>query len=186
MKVNDDKLKGTSFHLSETWQKKKALLEDEKCQIASELRIWSIGYEDRIRIQLVRSDGTKTGIFGMTPEQFHERSPNEFIQDMWALSDTDELSVDQSYSTYNNLSRETQDSIMKRLEEREANQPCPRCDRSKFVLLDGYLNHPLNARSNVGGGGGIGVPLIPTIGLACTHCGYLVMHTVGILDLKED
>ena len=88
MNVNDEKLRGTSFHTSASWRAKKALIEDEQCQIAQELRIWAIGYEDKVQIQLVREDGSKTGVFDMSQEQFNERSPEDFIQDMWALSDT--------------------------------------------------------------------------------------------------
>ena len=99
MKVNDFRLRGTSFFGSAAWDDKKALLADDKCQIADELIIWQIGYEERIRVQLVMKDGTKSGIFGMTPEQFEERSPNAFIQDMWALSDTSEQAVSERLET---------------------------------------------------------------------------------------
>lgn len=90
MNVRDEKLRGASIEIRGSWCAKKALIEDEQCQIAQELRIWTIGHEDRIQIQLVREDGSKTGLFDVSPDQFCERSPEDFIQDMFALSDTDE------------------------------------------------------------------------------------------------
>jgi hypothetical protein len=91
MRVDDQRIRNTSFYSPE-WAAKKALLENDRCQIAEELRIWSIG-NDRIRVQLLRTDGTTTGVFDMMLEQFEERSPNDFIQDMWALSDTNAASM---------------------------------------------------------------------------------------------
>ena len=91
MNVRDEKLRGASIEIRGSWCAKKALIEDEQCQIAQELRIWTTGHwEDKIQIQLIRADGSKTGIFDMTREQFCDRSPEDFIQDMFRLSDTDE------------------------------------------------------------------------------------------------
>ena len=181
MKVNDEKLHETTFYQSQAWIAKKAMLENERCTIADEMQIWSIGNEDRIRVQLISASGEKSGIFGMTPEQFEERAPGQFIQDMWALSDTKEMKISAEYATHNHFSKETQDKILERLEELEAKQQCHRCRNEEFALLDGFLNHQLTAAPNHGGG--LGAPLISTVGLVCTNCGNLVMHTVGILDI---
>ncbi len=79
------------------------------------------------------------------------------------------------------LSPEEKQKISNRLQERGALLPCPRCGNQSFTLLDGYINHPL--QNKVSAGLILGGPIVPTIGVVCTRCGFLAEHAIGILGL---
>lgn len=57
---------------------------------------------------------------------------------------------------------------------------CPVCKNNDFRLVPGYINHPLQKdifHYSLQQG-----PMIPTITVACSRCGYLFQHVVGTLD----
>jgi predicted nucleic-acid-binding Zn-ribbon protein len=70
--------------------------------------------------------------------------------------------------------------IIDRLEERNARLACPRCGNNNFVILDGYVNQPM---SNKLGSIVLGGPTIPTAVIACSRCGFLSLHALGVLGL---
>lgn len=79
---------------------------------------------------------------------------------------------------------EQKQKIIKALNDRGANRPCPRCGNHNFTLIDGYFNSPLQPKldnSFVFGG-----PSIPSIGVICVKCGYIAHHAIGVLGLMPE
>lgn len=72
------------------------------------------------------------------------------------------------------------DEIIKRLEERFANNPCPRCGNQHFALADGYFTQPIQKDIT---GIVIGGPNIPSVVVICTRCGFISQHALGSLGL---
>jgi ribosomal protein S27AE len=79
----------------------------------------------------------------------------------------------------------TKDKIIKALQERNANMPCPRCGNDAFTLLDGYFNQVIQSDPR---GIVLGGRTIPSVVVACNKCGYLAQHALGVLGLlvKEE
>ena len=78
------------------------------------------------------------------------------------------------------LSPELKQTIAKRLEERGAILPCPRCGSRNFTILDGLFNNSLQTSLS---GFIIGGPSIPAAIVACNKCGFLSQHALGALGL---
>ena len=64
-----------------------------------------------------------------------------------------------------------------------ANQPCHRCGNNRFSLLDGFFNLPLVPTL---GDWVLGGPTVPAVVVACTRCGYLSYHALGVLGLLQE
>lgn len=82
------------------------------------------------------------------------------------------------------LSQEQKKIIIKKLEEKGAKLPCPRCGSKQFTLLDGYFIQPIQSpisRSFV-----IGGPAVPSIVTACNNCGFISQHAIGVLGLLPE
>ena len=80
------------------------------------------------------------------------------------------------------ITPEARDRIVKKLEEKRAVLPCPRCSNNSFMLLDGYIAMSVAARSDsliLGG------RVIPQVAVVCTNCGFIAHHALGVLDLME-
>ena len=75
-----------------------------------------------------------------------------------------------------------QNRIIARLEELNVGLPCPRCGSTNFTLSDGYNIIPVRADIKGITIGGRAIPCITTV---CTHCGYVSMHSLGILGLMD-
>lgn len=71
-------------------------------------------------------------------------------------------------------------AIAKKLEDRGATLPCPRCGSTKFSIIDGLFNQTLQTTLD---GFVLGGPSIPTAIVACNKCGYLSQHALGALGL---
>ncbi len=78
------------------------------------------------------------------------------------------------------MKQEEKDKIIKTLEGRSANHPCPRCGNQQFSLADGYFSQPLQEKlgSLVFGG-----PAIPSVVVVCNQCGFISQHALGTLGL---
>ena len=77
---------------------------------------------------------------------------------------------------------EQKDEIRKKLTEVGAFlHPCPRCTNQNFVLLDGYI--AIAIQSQLRGSFLWGQPLVPVVGVACTRCGFVIQHALGMLNL---
>jgi len=72
---------------------------------------------------------------------------------------------------------EFQTRIIKKLEEKNALAPCPRCGVDQFSLAQTAFSITENS------GGWLGVE-IPCALLVCKNCGYLIFHSVDILDAE--
>ena len=82
MRINDSGLQLSRLHDITGWQPKKALV--ETCDIAQELIIWRENY-DEIKFQLLKHDGKLSRMFQATLEEFEERPPDLFLEDLEAL-----------------------------------------------------------------------------------------------------
>lgn len=72
------------------------------------------------------------------------------------------------------------DEIIRRLTEKGAVLPCPRCGTKSFNIIDGYFVHPLQEEP---GGIVIGGQSVPAVAVVCANCGYLAQHALGALGL---
>lgn len=81
------------------------------------------------------------------------------------------------------LPKETKNRIQRRLEEKGAMLPCPRCGNQQFMLADGLLAPSLQTSINDIVLGGRSIPSVVVI---CTQCGYISLHAVGVLGLMND
>ena len=72
------------------------------------------------------------------------------------------------------------DEIAKRLTEKGALQPCPRCGHRQFTVIEGYFNPTLQDNLS---GIVLGGKSIPCAVVGCNNCGYLAQHALGALGL---
>jgi ribosomal protein S27AE len=78
------------------------------------------------------------------------------------------------------LTKEQKEAIVEVLKQRGSVLPCPRCGNGEFTLLPGYLNHSVQTELT---GMIIGGPSVPTAVVACSRCGFLSQHALGVLGL---
>ena len=72
------------------------------------------------------------------------------------------------------------EAIKKALTERGAVQPCPRCTKTAFSVIEGYFNQVLQqgiSEIRIDGRG------LPMVAIACSNCGFISQHALGALDL---
>ena len=81
------------------------------------------------------------------------------------------------------LSQAQKDEIIEVLKSRGATLPCPRCSNNDFTLLDGYFNQAIQAELK---GMVLGGQSVPSVVVACSRCGYLSQHALGVLGLLPD
>jgi hypothetical protein len=63
------------------------------------------------------------------------------------------------------------------LKSKGADLPCPRCNNSKFALIEGYLdNRILKTATTM-----FSTSTVPSIVIVCCNCGYLSQHAYGVL-----
>jgi hypothetical protein len=75
---------------------------------------------------------------------------------------------------------EHEQSVSNLLSQRGATLPCPRCGDNNWNVLDAYISHPLTQeveKVTIGG------PILPTVGIICTRCGFLAEHATARLGL---
>lgn len=77
-------------------------------------------------------------------------------------------------------SEEFKKRIIAKLEDRGVKGHCPRCGSTGFTLIDGFFNRPVQDDL---GGMVLGGPSVPTVGTACTRCGFISEHAAGSLGL---
>jgi predicted nucleic-acid-binding Zn-ribbon protein len=81
----------------------------------------------------------------------------------------------------NSLSPQELEQISTILKQRNANLPCPRCGNNDFLLHNYYqftLLGDHTAKVNL-----INFTAIPTAVLICSNCGFLSLHSLGVLGL---
>lgn len=79
------------------------------------------------------------------------------------------------------MTSEEKQKIIDTLSSKGANQPCPRCGRDKFILMDGYFNQSL--QNSVSANLTLGGPSVPSVAIICNNCGFISQHAIGILGL---
>ena len=78
------------------------------------------------------------------------------------------------------LSQEERNRIVRALNERGANRPCPRCNNNSFSMVPGYFTHFIQQdTTNINLGG----PSVPTVVVVCDRCGWLAEHALGVIGL---
>ncbi|MHA2022996.1 MAG: hypothetical protein ACTSWQ_04980 [Candidatus Thorarchaeota archaeon] len=80
------------------------------------------------------------------------------------------------------LSDEKKKEIADILEERQVKWFCPMCRNNNFVMLDGYFTQDIQFNLK---GRTIGGTNVPSIGVACSRCGFISQHALGILGLLK-
>lgn len=79
------------------------------------------------------------------------------------------------------ISADEKQKIINALKDKQALLPCPRCNKQKFTLLDGYFNQSI--QQSLQTGLVIGGPSIPSVVIVCENCGYMSQHALGVLGL---
>ncbi len=79
--------------------------------------------------------------------------------------------------------REISNKINEKLSANNISIRCPMCRNDKFVLADSYIRTDLQDDMTVTSFGG---PSIPTIAIICNNCGFMSLHSLGILGLLPD
>ena len=82
------------------------------------------------------------------------------------------------------MSKFDKNQIVQLLEERGAVNPCSRCGNPKFTILEGFSH--LSLQENHNDGVVLGGKSVPIVHVACTNCGNLSMHAIGVLGLLEN
>lgn len=71
------------------------------------------------------------------------------------------------------------EDIVKRIQDKGVNRPCPRCNGDQFSLVDGFavfgMVEDLQDETVKN--------LVPSVCVACNRCGYLTFHALGPLGL---
>lgn len=73
-----------------------------------------------------------------------------------------------------------QQNIIRALDQAGATGPCPRCANRQFSLIGGYFNLVLHRNVSTIELAGHSVPIAA---VACTRCGWLALHAIGVLGL---
>jgi predicted RNA-binding Zn-ribbon protein involved in translation (DUF1610 family) len=83
-----------------------------------------------------------------------------------------------------NLTEEQKATIIRKLQEKGVNMPCPRCGNPTFSLVEGYFVQPI--QNDLRGGLVIGGPAIPSVIVICNKCGFISQHALGPLGLLPE
>lgn len=76
--------------------------------------------------------------------------------------------------------------VIEELKKRAPDLKCPVCSsptapHRKLILVDGLFNRSI--QKDVSGGIVIGGPTVPTVGVICENCGYVMEFSIGALGL---
>jgi len=72
-------------------------------------------------------------------------------------------------------------TVARALEDRGANQPCPRCGNTGFKILKGFFKHSVQTEPGIGTI--LGGPSMTTVVLVCSRCGFIAQHSLEELGL---
>ena len=74
------------------------------------------------------------------------------------------------------------EKIIKALQSKCVSLPCPRCQSTNFNVV-GQTTMSLNDDPKVATLGGA---VVPAALIACVQCGFITLHSLGVLDLMVD
>jgi uncharacterized Zn finger protein len=80
------------------------------------------------------------------------------------------------------MDKERQEEIIRVLQAKGVDKPCPRCGNEKFEVV-GETGIQLNDQPGPTMFWIVGLPILPVILIACSNCGYLTHHAQGPLGL---
>jgi uncharacterized Zn finger protein len=79
------------------------------------------------------------------------------------------------------IDKSRNDLIIKSLENKNAKLPCSRCGANKFEIVgETFIPLQNNPTSFV-----IGGPSVPTVLVACSNCGNVSQHALGVLGMLK-
>lgn len=78
------------------------------------------------------------------------------------------------------LTQEQKQKIIDTLNAKGVKPTCPMCGHKNFILADGYFNNQMQTDFQ---SFAIGGPSIPSIATACSNCGFISQHALGVLGL---
>ncbi len=79
------------------------------------------------------------------------------------------------------MTPEDKQRIIARLNEVFAREKCPRCGNNGYILVDGYIPFSIHQSTNTLGTLIAGGPVVPSVAVACSRCGWLSFHALGVL-----
>lgn len=80
------------------------------------------------------------------------------------------------------IDKNRNDQIIKSLENKRARLPCSRCGNNKFEIV-GETFIPIQSDPN---SVVIGGPSVPTALVACSNCGNISQHALGVLGIMKE
>lgn len=86
------------------------------------------------------------------------------------------------------MTREQSAEVIRALANRGVTRPCPRCGNAHFTLLEGFFNQPVSGDLTAPSGvlAYAQGPTVPSVVTACTNCGFVSQHALGVLGLFPD
>jgi hypothetical protein len=79
------------------------------------------------------------------------------------------------------IDKNRNDLLIKSLESKNAKLPCSRCGENKFEIVgESLIPIQTNPNSIV-----IGGPSVPTALVACSNCGNISQHALGVLGMLK-
>lgn len=82
------------------------------------------------------------------------------------------------------IKKKIKENLNKKLQEKSGSLVCPICENNNFILADGFDADLL--RDSIGEELAISGLAIPEVVVVCSHCGYIMKFSTGILGLLED
>jgi hypothetical protein len=75
--------------------------------------------------------------------------------------------------------------VVQALSDKGVRLPCPRCANLQFTLLEGFFNQPVSGDLTAASGAMAfsSGPTVPSVVTACSRCGFLSQHALGVLGL---
>jgi len=83
------------------------------------------------------------------------------------------------------MTPEQAQEVIQALKTRGVRLPCPRCGYGHFTLLEGFFSQPISGFPTAASGAMAfsAGPTVPSVVTACTRCGFLSQHALGVLGL---
>lgn len=77
----------------------------------------------------------------------------------------------------------TKEKISKQREARVKSNYCTKCDNDETILFDSFVSFPLS--KEISNNIFLGEPSLPCAVFACTNCGHIDFHSLGLLGITK-